>query len=301
MPAPMTLRLLAAARHAYQITGDKTVPNKAPPKAPDPYGTIGYVLPPLGVRAGLFNQDAGLVGAIPEGVVVAIRGTTPPRPGQDLAQLVVDWALDAVADLEPSADHGFPGEVHFGFYKSFMRLWDKLNVSVRAAVTAHSSKTIFVTGHSKGGAICPLVAWRLKTDFPDHQIVVRAFAPARIGDQAFANSYNAKITDHVRYEYDDDIVPHLPLETALAKALGAPTVAAALLSQFDPGYADVGVLGYIKSDGSIVGASPELARDRVMQLLTRLSGADGLAYVARCHGIDLPTDGYVRARYPDLV
>ncbi len=300
MPQSMTLRLLAAARHSYQVTGGKTVPDRAPPGFSLPSIAVGYKGRPLGVRAGLFNQDAGLVGTLEEGVVVAIRGTTPPTSDQNPAQVLIDWALDAVALLQPAAGQppGFPGKIHFGFYKSFMRLWDKLNGPVRAAVNAHPSKTIYVTGHSKGGAICALVAWRLQVDFPGHKIVVRAFAPARVGDGAFASAYNARIKDHQRYEYDDDIVPHLPLQTKLAQALGAPTVAAALLTQVDPGYGDVGKLNYIRHDGAIVGDSPGLTATRVESLLLRLQQADGALHIAGCHSIDRPEDGYVKAQYP---
>jgi hypothetical protein len=295
----MTLRLLSAARHAYAIARDGPVADFGTGALPPSSAAVGYVAPPVGYRAGLFNQDAGLVGSIAEGVVVSIRGTTPHRADQDPKQIVIDWACDAVAGLARAggAPPGFPGEVHFGFYKTFMRLWQKLGPAVAAAVDAHAAKTIFVTGHSKGGAVCPLVAWRLHLDYPDHAIVVRAFAPARVGDDAFAKTYNAAIPDHMRYEFDDDVVPHLPLETDLASALGAPTVAAALLSSIVPSYGEVGTLGYIRTDGTIAPQSPALAAERLQRLAVKLASPGGLAYVAACHGMDKGTDGYVRAHY----
>lgn len=300
MATGLTLRLLSAARHAYAITGDGPVAPRGPGTTAPASDCIGYGAPPQGVRSGPFNEDAGLVGSIPEGVVVAIRGTTPPRPDQDPRQVIVDWAGDAVATLLPAGGQppGFPGKVHLGFYKSFMRLWDRLSPRVAAAVEAHPQKTIFVTGHSKGGAIAPLAAWRLSLDFPDHAIAVRTFAAARIGDGAFAERYNARLTDHIRYEFDDDIVPHLPLETALAAALGAPKVVAILLTSIDPGYGAVGKLAYVVGDGVIVADSPGPAADRVTRLVGKLGRQGGPEYVIACHGIDALSDGYVRAAYP---
>lgn len=302
----LTLRLLSAARHAYQISKDGPVPDSGP--QPAPYAFVGYLGPPEGFRAGADNQDGGFVAAIPEGVVVAIRGTTPPKLlAQSPRQVIIDWACDALATLLPpgGTPPGFPGKVHFGFYKSFMRLWQKLGPAVQAKVMAHAAAhpgqpvVIHVTGHSKGGAICALVAWRLKVDFPAARIVVRAFAPARIGNRAFAKAYNAAIPDHRRYEYDDDVVPHLPLATELADELGVPKVAAALLSIVDPGYGQVGELHYIKADGSIVLDSPGLVATRAGELINRFKTAEGCKHVVSCHGIDNLTDGYVKAAYPN--
>jgi hypothetical protein len=301
MPVPFTLRMLAAARQTYEIDGDGPAPVSGADTDVTGSGCIGW-LPggaPQGVLAGLFHQDAGMVGSIAEGSVVAIRGTTPFGHGHDLRQVLIDWASDAVATLEGAAGHppGFPGRVHFGFYKAFMRLWNKLQPLVAQQVLAHPEKVIYVTGHSKGGAICPLVAWRLSLDFPDHQIVVRAFAPARIGNDDFAAAYNAKIPDHIRFEYDDDMVPHMPLEGDLITALGVPSLVGWLLSKAELDYGSVGTLAYIRQDGSICGDTEALEADRVARLIAKLETEDGLTYVASCHGIDASTDGYVKAAY----
>lgn len=292
----ITLRLLAAASHAYHIREDGPVAANTPAFST---GGVGYVQAPLGVRAGVFQQDAGFVATIPEGVLISIRGTTPPSGDEDPRQVIIDWATDAVADLDPSPETppGFPGKVHFGFYKSFMRLWAKLGPRVQAVVSANPGARLFVTGHSKGGAICPLVAWRLRKDFPGRQIVVRAFAPARTADGTFAAAYNAAIPDHIRYEFDDDIVPHLPLRTALVEALGAPKIVAVLLTKFDPGYGEIGRLKYICDDLTIVDPSPTLDRDRVDGLLAKLPTSGGLRHIVSCHSIDAGS-GYARAPYP---
>ncbi len=297
----LTLRLLAAARHAYEITGDGPVADTGSPR---PYALVGYIAPPQGFRAGMDNQDGGFVASIPEGVLVSIRGTTPPSMlARSPKQVIIDWACDALAALTPpgGTPPGFPGRVHFGFYKSFMRLWQVLGPAIHDHVSTHplgSQARLYVTGHSKGGAVCALVAWRLKVDFPQLRITVRAFAPARVGDARFAAAYNRTIADHVRYEYDDDVVPHLPLATHLAAELGVPKVAAALLSLVDPGYGQVGALGYIMADGSIAADTPSLTAERAAGLIERFRTVEGCKYVVACHAIG-PNDGYAKAAYPD--
>jgi hypothetical protein len=71
---------------------------------------------------------------------------------------------------------------------------------------------LIVTGHSKGGGIAPLAAIRfVKQEKVDANLVkVVTFAAPKSGDSAFAAFYNATIADHTRYEYGDDVVPHLP-------------------------------------------------------------------------------------------
>jgi len=300
MPADITLRLLSAAHQAYMISRDGPVAAAGEGVDAPCSGCIGWTQggAPWGAQSGSFGQNAAMVGSIPEGVVVAVRGTTPPGPGHDPLQVIIDWAGDAVALLAGAAGHppGFPGKVHFGFYKAFMGVWSKLHQRVDDAVKAHPEKAIFVTGHSKGGAISPLMAWRLRLDYPDHQIVVRTFAPARIGDIDFASAYAAAITDHIRFEYDDDIVPHMPLEPQLVDALGAPSLVGWLLSKADLGYGAVGTLAYIRADGTICGDSPQLEQDRVDRLAAKLA-AGQVDYVISCHGMSAPTDGYVRGAY----
>ncbi|RYF88853.1 MAG: lipase family protein [Caulobacteraceae bacterium] len=301
MTYTLTARLLTIARQTYAIVGDGPVPMIDAGPAPTSSNAIGWTAAPYGVQAGLANDDAGLVGNIPEGIVIAIRGTTPPGPNEPPRQVVVDWASDALAVLLPAAGSppGFPGDIHLGFYTSFMQLWSKLGPAVKAVVAAFPGQTLYVTGHSKGGAICPLVAWRLRQDYPDARIVVRSFAGARVGDAVFAAAYNAALTDHIRYEYDNDIVPHLPAETSIMGALGAPPLVTMLLQHVNPGYASVGTLSYIKADGRLVGDSLALQAQRIARLVLALSTVPGIQQVIQCHDISAPTAGYVRAQYPN--
>lgn len=294
-----TQHLRSAARHAYYIKLDGTVPGAGAEIGPP----VGYAAPPKAVSAGDFGIDAGFVAPVADGVLISIRGTTPPLdPTEPKEKILLDWIQNTGALLVPSGGTppGFPGKVHYGFYQSYTKIWAKLWPLVKAAVDAHPKNAIFITGHSKGGPICALIAWRLHKDFNTHQIKVRTFGAARCGDDDFAAAYNAAANiDHVRYEYDEDLVPHLPVQTALAGVLGAPTLVMAFLSTVDPGYGDVGTLGYINTGGNIVGGAAASEAVRVPLLTARLV-AGGAGYVFGCHGIAAASDGYVKATYPPL-
>ena len=305
MPVNFTLRLLSAARHAYAIMDEGPVPPKG--SGPNETGTappasdcVGYVTAPYGYLVGQNNEDAGFAATIPEGIVVSIRGTTPPsRLLNDPGQVIVDWARDAALVLQVAAGQppGFPGQVHSGFYSSFMRLWDKLGPKVAELVAANPGLPLYVIGHSKGGAVAPLVAWRLHIDFPNLPIIVRTFAPARVGDQTFAAHYNAAIPDHIRYEFDDDLVPHLPLDPGLITIPFLPKLAQLKVNAIPFNYGEVGVLAYIQANGSIVPNSAALSQQRVINICGKLATFQ-LGYIVDCHGTDDPARGYAGAHYP---
>lgn len=299
----LTHRLLSAARHTYKIDDDGPVPlyDGQVATAPDS-SFIGY-LPgdqPQGFVVGVFKQHAGLVGVNGDGVIVALRGTTSPTGNSSPLQVLIDWIMDAMIELTPGAV-SFPGHVHQGFLHGFNALWGELYAAILATVTAvdgatpagQPRKTIYITGHSKGGAMAALAAWRLQKKYPG-RVKVRTFAAARVGDVAFANAYNAAVPDHVRYEFAGDIVPHLPMPNAQLSALVAPFALppAALETA---GYGTLGKLRYIRANGTIVDDSPALAaqRDAYWTTLPLPAPED----IKRCHDIEFGS-GYCMAPYP---
>jgi hypothetical protein len=61
----------------------------------------------------------------------------------------------------------------------------------------------------KGGALASLAALRFWTENETPSRVI-SFAAPRFGDRAFADVYNNAHIVHTRYEFQDDLVPHLP-------------------------------------------------------------------------------------------
>ena len=147
--------------------------------------------------------------------IVAFRGTQPPtlifRDPDKFFQVVVDdWLNDANAVLVSGTD--LPGKVHKGFLKSLDTLWPDL---IKFLQTRHDkNKPLYITGHSKGGGLSFLAAFRLwKSKFAPTAICT--FAAPRVGDPGFAALFDDKLKSKTwRFEYRDDIVPHLPPHTA---------------------------------------------------------------------------------------
>ena len=237
-------RLLCASGAAYSF------PAMGPPTlALDPKNVYhvgaGFLQPPTVVDRGPDEIDACLVGEIPDGVIVAFHGTLP----FDIHQVptLQDWLNDL--DAKPiSAPSYFPGCVHSGFYNAFTNLYKDVENEVRArqGAAAPPGKPLFITGHSKGGAVAALMAYYLAQQpvAVAPAITVITFAAARPGDAAFAAGY---AINHTRYEYKNDIVPHLPpsQDGFIDLLSGLPLIGSRFqgLRQFD--YRSVGTLKYI--------------------------------------------------------
>src|SRR5262249_21503493 len=146
----------------------------------------------------------------------------------------------------------YPGEVHGGFLAALQPLWDRVVVEVeKQRVGPLASVPLLVTGHSKGGAMAALAAWRLQTvrGIPTRVVT---FAAPKSGNRTYRDAYPAQV-DHTRYEYADDIVPHLPasqggfLDVLSSLPVIGPRFAG--LERFD--YEAVGALQFIDWVGNV--------------------------------------------------
>lgn len=156
--------------------------------------------------------DAGLVCASDIGLVIALRGTTP---------VLEDWKNNFQGELVP-----YPGggRVHSGFLSSVRHVQGPLTKKALELLPAQKPEKLYLTGHSKGGAMAALLAALLSSMtsplFPAPAVVT--FGAPRTGDQEYAESYPCPLT---RLESCRDIVPHLPLtpqEAACLRLLLAP-------------------------------------------------------------------------------
>ncbi|HEY1607392.1 MAG TPA: hypothetical protein VGF77_17535 [Allosphingosinicella sp.] len=161
---------------------------------------------------GNLHIDAALVGQFAEGVVVAFRGTLPPigGDGHTPEQIFFDWLNNF--DFRATKDADYPGLVHEGFAGSLNRLWTPLQAAVNRHLTAAPVKRLLVTGHSKGGALANLAAWRWRglagIEAPIHVFTVAA---ARSGNEEWKAAYDAELRILcTRYESALDVVPWVP-------------------------------------------------------------------------------------------
>jgi len=215
MSSCMKRRLLYASSQAYQ------------PRMEVHARSVGWIEPPIVVRReGLIGHrtiDLALVGRVSEGVVVAFRGTLPPffAGDNDGWSVLLDWLNDTMSLCVETPDYA--GGVHMGFAESTRRLWEdgEGSAGVKTAVRAmlaqgradgRSRPHLFVTGHSKGGALANLTAFRAAClpEWRDMGISVATIAAARAGNAAFAMAYEASRIACLRYEIPSDLVPHLP-------------------------------------------------------------------------------------------
>ena len=211
----MKRRLLHASAQAYQAL------------TPDSQNAVGWLEPPVVVRRnaeiGRRTIDLALVGRVREGVVVAIRGSLPPFPrnGQDGFAVLLDWLNDSLSLCIEAPEYG--GGVHLGFADSTYRLWEDADgqPGIRRAIQMMldvnrfdraARPHLFLTGHSKGGALANLAAMRAARldQWRAMPISVATIAAPRAGNAAFARAYAAERIDCLRYEISSDIVPHLP-------------------------------------------------------------------------------------------
>ncbi len=130
--------------------------------------------------------------------VVAFRGTSSTS----------DWLSDAlVSQVEFGKNAGMT-------HRGFTGIYNSAREEILACLGRISpDKTLYVTGHSLGGALATLCAYDAASVTKFSLPVVYTFAAPRVGDPAFAEAYGSKIASCFRVYNEVDVVPHLPPPT----------------------------------------------------------------------------------------
>lgn len=143
----------------------------------------------------------GFVFTGPEVCIVAFRGTETK---------LEDWLTDANARQKKSPwgkDDKSIG-IHSGFHAALEHVWpDLLNYVTRAALP------VWFTGHSLGGALAVLAAYRLEAiETVGVRVAgVYTFGQPRVGNDGWAKSVPIELAQRIfRYVNDRDIVPLVP-------------------------------------------------------------------------------------------
>ncbi|MGB8962756.1 MAG: lipase family protein [Pseudonocardiaceae bacterium] len=270
MSTSLECRLLCASMTAFSITND------GPITVAQPYfDGAQFIDDPVGFVGGNEAINACLVGTTVDGVVLAFRGTLP-LDSPDWEQTIRDWINDLDAELVRGA--GLPGLVHAGFWGSLGSLWAKLLPEVQRRLAQGGQ--LYVTGHSKGGAVADLAAMRLLIE---RGLTVKLFtyAAPHPGNADFAAAFDGHIAG-IRYEYADDIVPFLPPSLAFRHMFAAVPFAKPYVHRLDLDYSAVGTLRYITRAGAIVADSPVLRFQRYTSL-AELMITGGFEQIAKDH------------------
>ena len=155
-----------------------------------------------------FFDNADTQGFVVEGddtIIVAFRGTQPNRP--------MDWFVDFRA-TRGHWDHNI-GEVHDGFYNALRKVWGVTLANgevLPKRLVNRGNKTIWITGHSLGGALAELCAAQAMFVSRIPVQGVYTFGQPRVGNKDFAAAVNEKLGSGIyRFVNDRDIVPRVPL------------------------------------------------------------------------------------------
>lgn len=251
------------------------------------------------------NRDAGFVWHSVDELIVAFRGTLPDVANSaDTSKQVLsieDWMNDA--DYSPQVDPKL-GQVHAGFKGAFDQVWPALQQQIVAWQKAGKLKAgtkVYVTGHSKGGALAMLAALTLTGEKLAPVTEVVTFGSPRVGGPDFAAKYAAAGINGVRYENYQDLVPHVPLNTLELSLAPLLRKVISLKGQPNGDYTSVGKLRYIDSDGSLstptdAAAEDDLEKSRLEDFAPLIfqSPEDTAATIVGAHSI-APDSAYYKA------
>jgi hypothetical protein len=178
----------------------------------------------LGLEAKLISVDNTQVYVAENdgAIVVAFRGSEAPTTLDG----VKDWLLTNANNylILPEGQSGTEfvaagvgARFHRGFLEALEMIWKPLFAAVDQA-SKTKERPLWVTGHSLGGALALLAAWRLQRNFLDvHEIIT--FGAPMIGNDAAAKAFEQAFSGKIfRYVDLEDVVPHLPSVSLLANA-----------------------------------------------------------------------------------
>lgn len=189
----------------------------------EPAGAAGF-REELGLEAKLISVDNTqvYVGTSDKAIVVAFRGSQAPTTLDGLK----DWLLTNANNylIIPEgrigtdfAAAGVGARFHRGFMEALHAIWEPLLKAVNEAVEG-ADRPLWVTGHSLGGALALLAAWRLQRSFVAvHEVVT--FGAPMIGNEAAARAFEQEFAGKIfRYVNLEDPVPLLPSVSLVANS-----------------------------------------------------------------------------------
>ena len=190
--ADFTLGNAIAMAWMSQLTYEATDPH-------NPKGIVAAIGAKWGLQASVFTQPfssilpltsvRGVIAVGPTAIVVAFTGTEPLTAG--------DYITDFEARLGPD-------DIHPGFRAAADAAWP----AIKPAIEAAGGKPLFLAGHSMGGALAFLTAFRAVSEHIK-VTAVYTIGATRCGGAMFADAYplgNATF----RLVHGDDMITALP-------------------------------------------------------------------------------------------
>ena len=139
----------------------------------------------------------GFIIESPESIVISFRGSrTNP-----------DWIADLTALQTDFPYLRTKHKIHSGFSAIYTSCRQQI-MNILSAL--NSSKQLFITGHSLGGALAVLCALDTASNTAFKSPVMYNFGSPRVGSPKFAEVYNEVVEDSMRIVNTNDIVTMLP-------------------------------------------------------------------------------------------
>ncbi|KAF8595786.1 alpha/beta-hydrolase [Ceratobasidium sp. AG-I] len=141
-------------------------------------------------------------------VVVAHEGTDPTQ----FLSLLTD-ASALFGTVNPTLFPGLPStiSVHSGFRDAHAASAVAVLTTVKKILAEKGATKVSVAGHSLGGALALLDAVYLRANLPSTiAIKTVTFGQPRVGNQAFADWVDQKLTDYSRITNIEDVIPIVP-------------------------------------------------------------------------------------------
>lgn len=174
----------------------------------------------LDVRLISVDNTQVYIGTSDATIVTAFRGSEAPTSLDGFK----DWLLTNANNFlilpegrigTDFAAAGVGARFHRGFMGALAEVWDPLYAAIEAEVK-EKARPLWVTGHSLGGSLALLAAWRFQQNFLDvHEVVT--FGAPMVGNQEAADAFKREFPGKIRRYVDDpDPVPLLPTVSLIA-------------------------------------------------------------------------------------
>ena len=107
----------------------------------------------------------------------------------------------------PYGNTASPVRVHRGFLNAYKSPRVRQRI---LPLIGHHTKKVRIAGHSRGAALAALCALDIQYHYPHCCLQVLLFGCPRVGNKAFAKSYDRRVFQTFNVQNGGDPVPHLP-------------------------------------------------------------------------------------------
>ncbi len=118
-----------------------------------------------------------------------------------------NWLLNLDARMRRGDDGS---TTHYGFTEAHEAMHPEVQERLNSLLDGHGYQRLLITGHSLGGALACMCAYRLRTLLSPSAIQVITFGQPRVGTAYWQSMYNACVPNTLRVVHAYDDVPLIP-------------------------------------------------------------------------------------------